>query len=86
MATVPISGSDENFVSGLALPVPGFSGTVKGAVIWNGTFSSSAQGVSVKWKWGAAVYSTFSTDYNALAVKATHKRLQYYEQRPCRNA
>jgi len=30
-------------------------------------------GVSVKWKWGAAVYSTFSADYNALAVKATHQ-------------
>jgi len=74
MTTVPLSGSDEIFLSGLALPVPaGFSGTVKGAVIWNGTFSSNVPGVSVKWKWGAAVYSTFSADYNALAVKATHQ-------------
>jgi hypothetical protein len=28
--------------------------------------------VSVSWKWGAAVYSTFSTDYNALQILPAH--------------
>lgn len=74
MTTVPVSGDDEIFLDGLALPVPsGFPATVRGAVIWNGTFSSNVSGVSAQWKWGAAVYSTFTTDYNACAVKAAHQ-------------
>ena len=28
-----------------------------------------APGVTVSWKWAAAVYTSFSTDYNALGVK-----------------
>ena len=35
-------------------------------------FSSDTAGVSVAWKWGAAVYTTFTTDYNGLGVKPTH--------------
>jgi hypothetical protein len=27
----------------------------------------------IQWKWGAAVYTSFTTDYNALAVKAGHQ-------------
>jgi len=27
----------------------------------------------VQWKWGAAVYTYFTTDYNALQVKASHQ-------------
>lgn len=73
MTTVPISGSDEIFLDGLAFPVPaGFSGKIDGSVVWNGNFSSSAPGITVQWKWGAAVYTNFTTDYNALAVKASH--------------
>ena len=74
--TVPIGGSDEIFATGLSFPVPaGFvnaGGKVSGPVVWNGTFGSSAPGIAIQWKWGAAVYASFSTDYNALKVLPTH--------------
>lgn len=73
--TVPIKGDDEIFLTGLAWPVPS-SGLIGGInpVNWDGTFSTNgASGVSIQWKWGAAVYSSFSTDYNALAVKPGHQ-------------
>jgi hypothetical protein len=78
MTTVPISGSDEIFLSGVAFPVP-FSfakvnGKVTGPVTWQGTFSSTTAGMSINWKWGAAVYTTFTTDYNQLAIKPTHSK------------
>jgi hypothetical protein len=38
-------------------------------VTWAGQFLSDTPGVSVNWKWAAAVYTTFSTDYNAVGVK-----------------
>ena len=72
MTTVPVSGNDEIFLSGLAFPVPASFGKVNGNVVWSGTFSSSTGGISMHWKWGAAVYTTFTTDYNALNVKPTH--------------
>ena len=75
MTTVPVKGDDEIFLSGLAWPVP--SGGLNGGinpVDWEGTFSTNgADGVAIQWKWGAAVYSGFTTDYNALAVKAGHQ-------------
>jgi hypothetical protein len=48
-------------------------------VTWQGTFASTAQGITVNWKWGAAVYTSFSTDYNALGVKPVddNKASQY---------
>ena len=74
VTTVPISGSDEIFLDGLAFQLPaGFPGTIGGSVVWNGDFSSNVTGVSVQWKWGAAVYTHFTTDYNALNVKASHQ-------------
>jgi hypothetical protein len=39
---------------------------------WTGTFGTSTSGISMSWKWGAAVYTSFATDYNALSVKPTH--------------
>lgn len=73
MTTVPVGGCDEIFLTGLAFPVPGnFGGTAKGNVTWDGSFSSNVSGVSAHWKWGAAVYSTFTTDYNALQIKPSH--------------
>jgi hypothetical protein len=73
MTTVPVNGCDEIFLTGLAFPVPGnFGGKVNGNVAWDGSFSSDVSGVSVHWKWGAAVYSTFTTDYNALQVQPSH--------------
>ena len=76
ITTVPISGDDEIFLTGVAWPVP--SGGLPGGanpVNFNGTYSSetSAPGLSIEMKWGAAAYSSFTTDYNALQVKAGHK-------------
>ena len=39
-------------------------------VTWSGTISTDTPGVKVKWQWGAAVYTNFSTDYNAIGSKA----------------
>jgi hypothetical protein len=71
--TVPTSGSDEIFLSGLAFPLPaaGLPGGTN-PVDWQGTFQTSTPGLSIQWKWGAAVYSAFSSDYSALGVKPTH--------------
>jgi len=71
--TVPLSASDEVFFDGLAYQVPagGLPGGIS-PIVWEGDFSSNQSGLSINWKWGAAVYSTFSTDYNSLGVKAGH--------------
>lgn len=70
---VPLSGSDEIFLSGVVFPVPaGFSGRVQGAVTWQGNFSSDTAGITIGWKWSAAVYTTLTSDYNVLGVKPTH--------------
>jgi hypothetical protein len=77
LATVPISGTDDIFLDGLAFPVPAsfanVNGQVSGNVIWQGTFGTNTPSVSMQWKWGAAVYTCFTTDYNQLMVKATHQ-------------
>jgi len=72
--TVPVSGSDEIFLSGLAFPVPaaGLPGGIQN-VTWSGTFETGTSGISFQWKWGAAVYTSFSTNYNSLDVKPTHQ-------------
>lgn len=74
--TVPVSGSDEIFLTGRAFAVPAsfanVGGKVNGSVIWQGTLGSDNEGVSVSWKWGAAIYTTFSTDYNALQILPAH--------------
>jgi hypothetical protein len=74
IVTVPVSGSDEIFLSGLSFPVPsgGLPGGIKN-VTWSGTFSSSTSGISDQWKWGAAIYTSFGADYNSLGVKPTHQ-------------
>jgi hypothetical protein len=75
--TVPLAGSDEIFLTGVAFPVP-VSGRVQGPVTWQGTFASDTPGISVAWKWGAAVYTTFSLDHNALGIKPTHTHACLY--------
>jgi len=78
--TVPSSGLAGNtFLSGLAFKVPtNFPGGIK-PVTWNGTFTTDTPGISFQWKWGAAVYTSFSSDYNALGVKPVddNKASQY---------
>jgi hypothetical protein len=80
--TVPVSGDDEIFLAGVAFPVPATfanaGGRVQGPVMWQGTFTSATAGISVNWKWGAAVYTVFSSDYNAVAPKPTHHRSCLY--------
>jgi len=75
--TVPLAGNDEIFLAGLAFPIPAtfalVGGRVQGSVVWNGGFTSETAGISVSWKWGAAVYTVFSTNYNKLGVKPTHQ-------------
>jgi hypothetical protein len=73
ITTVPVGGDDEILLSGLAVPVPSSGMQGGGNVSWSGTFSSNVPGVSIDWKWGAAAYSSFTTDYNALAVKSGHQ-------------
>ncbi len=70
---VPVKGDDEIFLTGLTFLVPSGFTQVQGNVTWQGTMSSSVDGVSMQWKWGAAVYTTFSTNYNTLAVKPGHQ-------------
>jgi hypothetical protein len=74
--TVPISGSDEIVLTGLAFPLPsGLPGGIN-PVTWSGIFSSSVPGVSVQWQWGAAVYMCLPPApdvYNFLNVKPTHQ-------------
>jgi hypothetical protein len=78
LTTVPLAGSDEIFLSGLAFPVTNLPG---GAVVtWQGNFALSQPGVCLQWKWGAAAYSQFTTlstsplviDYNAANIKPAH--------------
>jgi hypothetical protein len=71
VTTVPASGLAGNvFLDGVGFPVPagGLPGGIK-PVTWKGTFSSAATGIKVQWQWGAAVYNSFSTDYNSDQVK-----------------
>jgi hypothetical protein len=68
--TVPTNpGGGNVFLSGVALPAP--SGLPRGInpVSWTATFQTNTAGVTLNWQWGAAVYTSFSSDYNALNVK-----------------
>src|SRR5262249_33675197 len=38
-------------------------------ISWSGTISSDTPGISIKWKWAAAVYTNFSSNYTLLGVK-----------------
>lgn len=77
--TVPISGSDEISLSALAFPVPagGLPGGIQN-VTWRGTILTNQSGLNLQWKWGAAVYTSFSTNYSSLGVKPTHQNACAY--------
>jgi hypothetical protein len=81
--TVPLAGSDEIFLTGVVFTAPPSfgqaNGRVQGPVSWQGAFSSDTAGISVAWKWGAAVYKVFSTDYNMLSVKPAHNNVCMYQ-------
>jgi hypothetical protein len=67
--TVPVGYDGDVFLAGLAHLVPTSYPGKLGPVTWSGTFLSDQTTEAVKWQWGAAVYSAFSTDYPALGVK-----------------
>src|SRR5262249_15882771 len=59
----PSSGTGDVFMSGVALQLPTLlPGGIKG-VTWNAGFWSDTPGLSIKWKWSAAVYVGLGTDY-----------------------
>jgi hypothetical protein len=72
---VPAGHSGKVFLSGLIFPIPagGLPGGIS-SVTWSATFSTDTPGVTAEWQWGAAVYSTFAADYNAIGVKAAEDR------------
>jgi uncharacterized repeat protein (TIGR01451 family) len=70
VTTVPVSGSDEILLSALGIKAP--ADLKAASVTWSGDFSADKSGISVSWKWGAAVYTTDMTKYTTLGVKPTH--------------
>ncbi|HEY1376789.1 MAG TPA: SdrD B-like domain-containing protein [Gemmataceae bacterium] len=68
--TIPRSGFSGNlFLSGATLSAPtGLPGGIK-PVVWQADFTADSPSISVSWTWAAAVYTSFSTDYNAVGVK-----------------
>ena len=71
-STLPAGEDDDDklFLSGLAYPVPspGLPGNVK-PVTWCGYFASDSTKLHMGWQWAAAVYTNFTTNYNAVGVK-----------------
>jgi hypothetical protein len=70
ITATPTGLSGNTFLDGLAFQVPtsGLPGGIKNVTL-AGTFSSDKPGISLNWQWAAAVYDSFSTDYNALGIK-----------------
>lgn len=70
VTTAPSSGLPGNtFFSGLSYLVPvNLPGGIN-PVTWSGTVTIDTPGVSLNWQWGAAVYTNFSSNHNALGVK-----------------
>jgi len=71
MIQAPSSGLAGNtLLNALAFQTPsgGLPGGIK-SVTWAGSFVTDTPGTSLQWKWAAAVYGQFGSDYNALGVK-----------------
>lgn len=66
---VPLSFDKNVFLSGLAFPVSAQLPGGINPVTWSGSFSTSKPGVTLSWKWAAAVYTQFTTNSNAIGVK-----------------
>jgi len=65
---VPRSYTSDVFMAGLSYPVPvNFPGNYMN-VKWSANISIDKTGISVGWRWGAAVYSTFA-DHSGLYIK-----------------
>jgi hypothetical protein len=73
VTVVPLGASGNQFYAAVAWPVPcpgGMPGGVQ-PVSWMATFSANKPGVTVDWTWSAAAYTSFTTNYALLDVKAT---------------
>ena len=70
---VPLSASGNQFFAAIAWPVPCPGGLPGGVnpVAWTASFFASKPGATISWTWSAAAYTSFTTAYNALGVKAT---------------
>jgi hypothetical protein len=67
--SAPTGGAGNTFMAGAALPVTSnLPGGIKN-VTWSAAFWSDTSGVTINWRWGAAIYPSFGTDNNALNVK-----------------
>ncbi len=67
---VPSSGvAGQTFLSGVGYMVPSNLPGGINPVTWSGTFLCDTPGVTLEWKWAAAVYTSFSADPSALGVK-----------------
>jgi hypothetical protein len=66
---VPLNPGGNVFLGGGGVQFP--QGLPGGAnpVNWSADFSTDTAGVSLKWQWAAAVYTSFSSDPSALGVK-----------------
>jgi hypothetical protein len=74
--TAPSTGIPGNaFLDGVEFQPPtDLPGSIKG-VTWSAAFSTDTPGITLQWKWSAAVYTSFSTDYNALGIKPVDGKL-----------
>lgn len=67
--TLPLSWSGNGFLTAVALPVTvSLPGGIN-PVTWSADFVTDPPGVTINWQWAAAVYTQFSSNYNALQVK-----------------
>jgi hypothetical protein len=67
--SAPTGGAGNVFMGGAALYLPGgLPGGIKN-VTWSANFESDTPNLNVQWHWGAAAYSSFSSDDTALNVK-----------------
>lgn len=69
VTNLPMSWSGNAFLGGATYVASnGLPGGIN-PVTWSGNFATDTAGVNIKWQWGAAVYTQFSSDYNSLNVK-----------------
>ncbi len=65
----PSGLSGNYFMNGVAVPLPtGLPGGIN-PVTWSARFSTTTPGLTVKWKWGAAIYTSFGATHASLGVK-----------------
>jgi len=67
--TLPPQWSGNALLSAVELPLTSSVPGGVNPVTWSATFTSDASGLNVNWAWAAAVYTSFSSNYDALGVK-----------------